>query len=87
MKPFSTFSVLNRPYADSAYEDSVVVFLPLFHIYGLFCLSLYTLYNGSAVIMMPKFGMEEYLNNVVKYKVQYNVSLLQYPPFYLHVLL
>lgn len=43
--------------------------LPFFHIYGMVVIMNYALYRGAAVVTMPKFDMEDFLNTLQTHKV------------------
>ncbi|HEX7236609.1 MAG TPA: AMP-binding protein [Gammaproteobacteria bacterium] len=49
-------------------EDVTVVFLPLFHIYGLTVIVLVGLWSGATCVVMPKFELEPYLDLVERYR-------------------
>jgi acyl-CoA synthetase (AMP-forming)/AMP-acid ligase II len=49
-------------------EDVTIVFLPLFHIYGLTAIALLGLWSGATFVMMPKFELEPYLDLVERYR-------------------
>jgi acyl-CoA synthetase (AMP-forming)/AMP-acid ligase II len=50
-------------------EDTLLCALPLFHIYGLVVILNMGLYQGSTIVMMPRFDLEQFLQTVSKYKV------------------
>ncbi|MFZ0064111.1 MAG: 4-coumarate--CoA ligase family protein [Pyrinomonadaceae bacterium] len=50
-------------------EDTLLCVLPLFHIYGLVVILNMGLYQGSTIVMMPRFDLEQFLQAVSKYKV------------------
>ncbi|XP_046579859.1 4-coumarate--CoA ligase 1-like [Haliotis rubra] len=49
-------------------NDTYLVFLPFFHIYGLGPVISAGLYSGARSVIMSKFDIHEYLNNIQKYK-------------------
>jgi len=49
--------------------DTVLAFLPFFHIYGIVAFLNYALYQGATVVTMPRFDLEQYLQLVEKYGV------------------
>ncbi|XP_046366118.2 4-coumarate--CoA ligase 1-like isoform X1 [Haliotis rufescens] len=53
---------------DLTKDDSYVIFLPFFHIYGLGPVISAGLYSGARSVIMSKFDIHEYLNNIQKYK-------------------
>ncbi|HEX7081509.1 MAG TPA: 4-coumarate--CoA ligase family protein [Gammaproteobacteria bacterium] len=57
-------------------EDLTVVFLPLFHIYGLTAIALLGLWSGATLVIMPKFELEPYLDLVARHRA----SLLHVVP-------
>ncbi|HEU4619657.1 MAG TPA: AMP-binding protein [Gammaproteobacteria bacterium] len=57
-------------------EDTTIVFLPLFHIYGLTAIALLGLWSGATMIVMPKFELEPYLDLVARHRA----SLLHVVP-------
>ena len=42
-------------------DDTVVAFLPFFHLYGLFFFLTYGLAEGATIVTMPRFDLEHYL--------------------------
>jgi acyl-CoA synthetase (AMP-forming)/AMP-acid ligase II len=54
-----------------AAEDSVIAFLPFFHIYGIVVFLAQGLQRGATIITMPRFDLEQYLELIQKYKVTY----------------
>jgi acyl-CoA synthetase (AMP-forming)/AMP-acid ligase II len=57
-------------------EDTTVVFLPLFHIYGLTAIALLGLWSGAMMVIMPKFELEPYLGLAARHRA----SLLHVVP-------
>jgi acyl-CoA synthetase (AMP-forming)/AMP-acid ligase II len=57
-------------------EDTSVVFLPFFHIYGLTAIGLLGLWSGATMIVMPRFELEPYLDLVARHRA----SLLHVVP-------
>jgi acyl-CoA synthetase (AMP-forming)/AMP-acid ligase II len=49
-------------------EDTLVCFLPFFHIYGLSVTMLLGLWSGATLVVMPKFELEPYLDLVERYR-------------------
>jgi acyl-CoA synthetase (AMP-forming)/AMP-acid ligase II len=49
-------------------EDTSVVFLPFFHIYGLTAIGLLGLWSGATMILMPKFELNPYLDLVAHHR-------------------
>ncbi len=47
--------------------DTVLAFLPFFHIYGIVAFLNYSLSQGATVVTMPRFDLEQYLQLVEKY--------------------
>ena len=56
--------------------QTIISFLPLFHIYGLVVLGSVIHCIGVKLVIMSKFGIDEYLGLVQKYKVTYMILLL-----------
>src|SRR6266545_5361914 len=52
-----------------AESDTVLAFLPFFHIYGMAAFMNLSLYQGATVVTMPRFDLEHYLELVQKYHV------------------
>ncbi|OJJ01234.1 hypothetical protein ASPVEDRAFT_130643 [Aspergillus versicolor CBS 583.65] len=52
--------------------DRVLAFLPFFHIYGLTCLVLQTLYQGYELVVMAKFELEKWCQHVQNYKITFS---------------
>lgn len=50
-------------------QDTVLAFLPFFHIYGIVAFLNLSLYQGATVVTMPRFDLEQYLQLVQKYGV------------------
>ena len=50
-------------------ESRVIAFLPFFHIYGMVVIMCYGLANGSTIVSMPKFDLEEFLGLLQKYEI------------------
>ena len=51
-----------------------ILFLPMFHIYGLNAVIATVLSWGHTVVLMGKFNPEEYLQLIEKYQVRYKYS-------------
>jgi acyl-CoA synthetase (AMP-forming)/AMP-acid ligase II len=49
-------------------EDTLVCFLPFFHIYGLVVVMLLGLWSGATLVVMPRFDLERYLEIVERYR-------------------
>jgi acyl-CoA synthetase (AMP-forming)/AMP-acid ligase II len=49
--------------------DTLICVLPLFHIYGLVVVLNMGLYSGSTIVLMPRFGLESFLQAVQDYEV------------------
>jgi acyl-CoA synthetase (AMP-forming)/AMP-acid ligase II len=49
-------------------EDTTVVFLPFFHIYGFVVIGALGLWSGATLVVMPKFELEPYLDLVERYR-------------------
>jgi acyl-CoA synthetase (AMP-forming)/AMP-acid ligase II len=49
-------------------EDTLVTFLPFFHIYGLVVIMLLGLRSGASMVVMPRFDLESYLDLVERYR-------------------
>ena len=49
--------------------DSVLMFLPLCHVFGLHCILNASLIMGLKIIVMPKFNAEHFLLLLQEYKV------------------
>jgi acyl-CoA synthetase (AMP-forming)/AMP-acid ligase II len=50
-------------------DDTVLAFLPFFHIYGIVAFLNLSLHLGATVVTMPRFDLEQYLQMVQKYGV------------------
>jgi acyl-CoA synthetase (AMP-forming)/AMP-acid ligase II len=50
-------------------QDTVLAFLPFFHIYGIVAFLNLALHLGATVVTMPRFDLEQYLQTVQKYGV------------------
>jgi len=49
-------------------EDTLICFLPFFHIYGLVVIMLLGLWSGATLVVMPRFDLEPYLDLVTRYR-------------------
>jgi acyl-CoA synthetase (AMP-forming)/AMP-acid ligase II len=49
-------------------EDTLIAFLPFFHIYGLEVIMLLGLWSGATIVVMPKFDLEQYLDLVERHR-------------------
>lgn len=61
-----------KPRPDAPNGDSVLAFLPFFHIYGLTCLLHQSIYAGFKCLVMPKFDIEAWCKFVQNYKITYS---------------
>ncbi|KAF3916651.1 S-dihydroxybenzoyltransferase [Dactylellina cionopaga] len=52
-------------------EDSVIGFLPFFHIYGLTCIMHFSFYKGIKLIIMERFDLEGFCRLVQDHKVTF----------------
>jgi acyl-CoA synthetase (AMP-forming)/AMP-acid ligase II len=50
-------------------DDTLLAFLPFFHIYGIVTFLNYSLWQGATVVTMPRFDLEQYLQIVQQYRV------------------
>jgi acyl-CoA synthetase (AMP-forming)/AMP-acid ligase II len=50
-------------------SDTVLAFLPFFHIYGIVAFMNFSFYLGATVVTMPRFDLEQYLDMAQKYGV------------------
>jgi len=50
-------------------EDTVLAFLPFFHIYGIVAFLSLAMKQGATVVTMPRFDLEQYLQLVEKHQV------------------
>lgn len=53
-------------------DDSILTFLPFFHIYGLTCILHQAIWRGFKCVVMPKFGIEEWCQNVQNYQITFS---------------
>jgi acyl-CoA synthetase (AMP-forming)/AMP-acid ligase II len=51
--------------------DTLLAFLPYFHIYGIVMFLSYGLWRGATIVSMPRFDLEQYLELVQRYGVSY----------------
>lgn len=49
-------------------DDTIVTFLPFFHIYGLWLFLTYALAHGATLVTMPRFDLEHYLQLLQDYR-------------------
>jgi acyl-CoA synthetase (AMP-forming)/AMP-acid ligase II len=52
-------------------QDTLLAFLPYFHIYGIVMFLTYGLWRGATVVSMPRFDLQQYLELVQRYGVTY----------------
>jgi acyl-CoA synthetase (AMP-forming)/AMP-acid ligase II len=52
-------------------EDTLLAFLPYFHIYGIMTFLSLGLLNGSTIVNMARFDLEQYLGLIQRYRVTY----------------
>jgi acyl-CoA synthetase (AMP-forming)/AMP-acid ligase II len=52
-------------------SDTLLAFLPFFHIYGIVMFLNFALWRGSTVVTMPRFDLEQFLELVQRYGVTY----------------
>ncbi len=52
-------------------QDTLLAFLPYFHIYGIVMFLNLALWRGTTVVSMPRFDLEQYLEMVQRFKVTY----------------
>jgi acyl-CoA synthetase (AMP-forming)/AMP-acid ligase II len=51
--------------------DTVLAFLPFFHIYGIVVFLSFALLRGATIVVMSRFDLEQYLEQVQRYGVTY----------------
>jgi acyl-CoA synthetase (AMP-forming)/AMP-acid ligase II len=49
-------------------DDTLIAFLPFFHIYGLEVVMLLGLWSGATIVVMPRFELEPYLDLVQRHR-------------------
>jgi acyl-CoA synthetase (AMP-forming)/AMP-acid ligase II len=52
-------------------HDTLLAFLPYFHIYGIVMFLSYGLRHGATIVNMPRFDLEQFLEQVQRYGVSY----------------
>lgn len=52
-------------------QDTLVAFLPYFHIYGIVMFLSYGLEHGATIVNMPRFDLEQFLEHIQRYQVTY----------------
>ncbi|HET6317281.1 MAG TPA: AMP-binding protein, partial [Chloroflexota bacterium] len=52
-------------------QDTLLAFLPFFHIYGIVMFLDFALWRGATVVTMTRFDLEQFLGMVEKYRVTY----------------
>ena len=52
-------------------QDTLLAFLPFFHIYGIVMFLNFALWRGATVVSTPRFDLEQYLEMVQRFKVTY----------------
>ncbi|EKG14902.1 AMP-dependent synthetase/ligase [Macrophomina phaseolina MS6] len=52
-------------------KDKIIAFLPFFHIYGLTCLIHHAMFKGVQLVVMDKFDLEKFCQNVQDHKVTF----------------
>jgi acyl-CoA synthetase (AMP-forming)/AMP-acid ligase II len=64
--------VFSRPDINFPSEaDTVVAFLPFFHIYGIVVFLSQAIQRGATIVTMPRFDLEQYLELVQRHKVTF----------------
>lgn len=58
-----------KPLQGMTPDDVVIAVLPFFHIYGMTVLLNAALYNRGRLVIMPRFDLVEFLDNIQKYQV------------------
>ncbi|MFW0785951.1 AMP-binding protein [Gordonia sp. CPCC 206044] len=58
-----------KPLQGMTSDDVVIAVLPFFHIYGMTVLLNAALYNRGSLVIMPRFDLVEFLENIQNYKV------------------
>ncbi|KAF8534024.1 hypothetical protein BDD12DRAFT_783981 [Trichophaea hybrida] len=53
-------------------NDCILAFLPFFHIYGLTCLIMQSLYSGRKTVVMDRFDLDKFCQLVQEYKITYS---------------
>lgn len=53
-------------------EDSILTFLPFFHIYGLTCILHQVVHRGIKCVVMPKFTIEDWCRNVQEHRITFS---------------
>jgi len=61
-----------KPRPEAPDGDSILAFLPFFHIYGLTCLIHQSIYLGFKCVVMPKFDIEGWCEFVQQHKITYS---------------
>ena len=49
-------------------EDTLICFLPFFHIYGLVVVMLLGLWRGATLVVMPRFDLDHYITLIERYR-------------------
>ncbi|MCJ1474600.1 hypothetical protein MMC13_003260 [Lambiella insularis] len=52
--------------------DSILAFLPFFHIYGLTCLIHQSMYSGWSLVVMPKFEIEKFCATIQNQQITFS---------------
>jgi 4-coumarate--CoA ligase len=60
-----------KPRPEAPEGDSILAFLPFFHIYGLTCLLHQSIYSGYKCVVMPKFEIEAWCKFVQEHKITF----------------
>ena len=55
---------------ESGVQMKVMLFLPLYHVYGMVAVNLLSLLGGMQLVTAAKFEPKSYLSTIEKYKVQ-----------------
>ncbi len=61
----------NKPRPEAPNGDSILAFLPFFHIYGLTALLHHAFYRGLSICVMPKFDIESWCRIVQDQKITF----------------
>lgn len=71
LKRGETPGLSSKPRPEAPEGDSILAFLPFFHIYGLTCLLHQSIYSGLKCVVLPKFNIEDWCKFVQDHKVTF----------------
>ena len=63
----------SHPEVRFGFDKRALLFLPLYHVYGMININMAYLFCGFSVVILPKFEPHSFLSAIEKYKVRSTV--------------